>query len=317
MPGLVILLALGLAVFAAWVIGATAWSLTHPQRRTYAWAVSRNRPGDPGELNPSRPFESWTFRGVRHELPAWELVGDDPNGPTIVITHGWNESRVLMLPIAAALVEIASRVIIWDLPGHGEAPGISRLGADEHQDLLALIDRLGTDVILYGRSLGAGVSIRATVTPVLAADRVVGVLAEAPYNVPPTPARNVMRLMGMPCTWNIRPTFLILGLLLAKRPSWGWFDRREEARGLTVPLTVIHPELDAICPVEDGRSIAQAGGGRFVRIDGAGHNGLWTDDAFAPRMRDAAFDAVRAMKTKTDAAIPSAPTTHPRPKMST
>jgi len=316
MLGFVILLAIGLAVFTAWVIGATAWALAHPQRRTYAWAVSRNRPGDPGELSPSRSFESWSFRGARHDLPVWEITGDTPTGPTIVITHGWNESRMMSLPIAAALCEVASRVVVWDLPGHGDAPGISRLGTDEHLDLLALIQQLGTDVILYGRSLGAGVSIRAGVAQDPAAKHIVGVLAEAPYNIPPTPARNVMKLMGMPNTWNIRPTFLLLGLLLARRPEWGswaWFDRCKQAHGLKVPLTVIHPELDAICPIADGRSIAAAAGGSFVQIDGAGHNGLWIDDVFAPRMRDAAFDAIRAMRSKTDAEIPAAPSASPSP----
>lgn len=294
MTGLAILLGTGLASLWIAVAACTAWMLTHPPRRTYASAVARGRPGHPSELTPSLPFESWTFRSRGRELPVWEIRGDDPSGPVVVFTHGWADSRIGGLVRAGPLSAIASRLILWDLPGHGEAPGTCRLGIAEEQDLEALLgvlkDPKGREgshtpldphpLMLVGSSLGAGISI------VVAARHpagIAGVIAESPYRLPATPARNVLRARALPWRLTLLPALRVIGLLTrAGRRLFSGFDRAAHAARLTCPLLVIHGTEDEVCPIEDGRTIAAAApSGTLARIEGARHNDLWTDPAHA------------------------------------
>lgn len=284
MPGLLTLFGVGLLIAMAFGVWATARTLGRPPRRTYSWAVARARPGDPSELPAPRAFRAWDFpsRGVR--LPAWDLAGDDPAGPVIIVTHGWGDSRVTMLARADFLATLASRVVLWDLPGHGEAPGRCGLGAEEAADLLALLAAVASDrrPVLYGFSMGAGVSLTAA-----AAGGAAAVIAEAPYRLAATPARNVLRAAGMPYRWNLAPALAVLGL---PGLAPGVFDRARHAAALPCPLLVLHGELDGVCPPADGEAIAAAApNGEFVRLPAADHLTVWSD----PGSRTLALAAVR------------------------
>lgn len=311
--GLVILLLIGLVL--AWALGVvyTLYLLTHPPRRTYAWAVSRNVPGDPSEMviegaaGRGLAFTSWNVRSRGLDLPVWDITGLDPNGPTIIITHGWADSRIVMLSRVQAIAAIAARIIVWDLPGQGAAPGGCTIGTREVDDLLALMDASGSEhvskCVLWGFSLGAGVSIAAAVR---APDRVRAMIAEAPYRIPPTPARNVLRLRALPHVLTLPAAMAILGMRFGHGLEWLWpaltrsragnpkdrFDRALLAAQLpeNLPLLVLHGGADPVCPPQDGREIADAAGrGTYAEIPGGGHNTLWVD----PAMRALAWQAVR------------------------
>jgi pimeloyl-ACP methyl ester carboxylesterase len=280
----------------AWLAAAgyVAYMLTHPPRHTYAWAVARGRPGDPSELpGDPRRFEAWTFRSRGLELPAWEIAGDlarggaGGEGPTVILTHGWGSSRVSAMRRLPAYLRSSSRVIMWDLPGHGDAPGVCRLGTAEVEDLLALVEAVMGEgkegpLVLAGSSLGAGVSIAAAARS--GAGLVAGVIAEAPYRVPITPARNVLRQHRLPYRLNLGPALWGLGVWFGVVPRWRGFDRAALAAGLRCPLLVLHGDQDDVSPVEDGRAIAGAAGeGRMVEVAGAGHNDLWAAGPFGER----------------------------------
>lgn len=294
---MLILFAVGLVLAWCLAVGYVAWVLTHPPRRTYASAVARGRPGDPSELpGPARAWRSWSVRSRGLELPVWEVEGDAPRGPVLVLTHGWGDSRIGGLARLSHLARLASRLILWDLPAHGEAPGLCRLGTAEEADLLALIDQLsprqiGEDerprLVLYGWSLGAGLSIVAAASD----DRIAAVIAEAPYRLPQTPAINVMRARALPWRTNLPPAFWLLGVLFGVGPRWAAFDRAAHAAALRCPLLVLHGEEDAISPPEDGRAIAEAAPqGRMAMIAGGGHNDLWTE----PPLAEACIGAIAA-----------------------
>jgi pimeloyl-[acyl-carrier protein] methyl ester esterase len=326
--GLLILLAVGL--FFAWALMVlyTAWALSHPGRRTYGFAVARNLPGDPSELLVGDPpthaltFTSWSFRSRGRDLPVWDVPGLNPAGPVFVLTHGWGDSRVMMLSRLAGLAPLAARLMLWDLPAHGDSPsGGFTLAAREHEDLLALIEMLTTtraadrgsersvpdtnSVVLYGASLGAGISI--TVAATLAkrprpafTNPISAVIAEAPYRIPPVPARNVLRVRGMPYRFTLRPAMALLGLAFGRGLSWaisptgGGFDVALHAARLpaSVPLLVLHGSADPVCPLEDGQAIAAAAHhSQLAVIDRAGHNNLWTDPTFATQC----FTAVKSL----------------------
>lgn len=280
MAGLALLLATGGFVFLTLIVWQVMWTLRRPPRRTYSWAVSRGRPGDPRELASALSYASWTFTSRGLSLPVWDVAGTAPAGPVVIVSHGWGDSRLGGLARLESLARGASRVILWDLPGHGEAPGRSSLGVGEVDDLLALIEQVDDagPIVLYGWSLGAGMSIAAAARE----PRVAGVIAEAPYRLAITPAWNVMRLNHLPHRVNLPIAMWLVGMRLGVGPGWRGFDRADHASKLECPLLVVHGSDDEISPVEDGREIAAAAPrGEIVAVEGAGHNDLWSEEAFA------------------------------------
>jgi pimeloyl-ACP methyl ester carboxylesterase len=280
--GFLLLLTLGLMLLWAVVVAWTAWMLTHPPRRTYASAVARGLPGTPSELRPARTFESWTFSGAGIDLPVWDIVGDDPAGPVVILTHGWASSRVGMLPRAMGLAPMVSRLVLWDLPGHGEAPGRCSLGRREAGSLHSLLDEVkepgGPPLVLCGASLGAGVSLEVAG----GRDDIAAVIAEAPYRHRETPARNVLVARGLPHRFTLGPALALTRCDV--------FDRARDAANVRCPVLVLHGSQDMVSPGDDGRAIAAATPrGTYAEIDGAGHNDLWTTHAAASAQAVRAF----------------------------
>ncbi|MBL9001459.1 MAG: alpha/beta fold hydrolase [Phycisphaerae bacterium] len=287
--GLVLLLAAGLVLAWLSMVAWTYHALTHPPRRTYASAVARGRPGTPLELS-DKPltFTEWTVRVDGNGLPVWDIAGENPARPTIILTHGWGDSRIGALSRMAALAPLASRLLAWDMRGHGDAPGRCALGLREAEDLAALIERARGDVVLYGWSLGAGVSIAAAVNAGEGGGgraRIIGVIAEAPYRLGMTVARNVMRAWGYPYRATLPPAQWLVGLRELGRAAAlndEAFDRAALSRRLRVPLLVLHGEADPISPPADGRDIASAAPrATLVMVPGGGHHGLWTEQRTA------------------------------------
>ncbi len=279
--GLVKLLVIAALLLWIAAVLSVAWMLTHPVRRTYASAVSRKRPGDPSELQPPRPFEHWVFRSRNLDFPVWDIKGDlAEGGPVIILSHGWSDSRVGGLMRVEALAPFASRLILWDSRGHGEAPGTCALGTTEVDDLLCLLERVPVNVqrVLYGWSLGAGISMAAAARGAVVA----AVIAESPYRLPITPARNVLRARGLPYRSNLPPAIGLLRVLIGRDLSPRQFDRASLAAQLSCPLLVLHGEVDEVCPVEDGQAIARAAArGSFAPVPAGRHNDLWTDPSLA------------------------------------
>ncbi len=274
---LLLLLTLGLIIALAFAIFFTAWMLSHPPRRTYASALAKGRAGDPYELDPPIPFETWALASRGRELPVWDIPGQDPKGPVLIMLHGWGDSRIGSLARIPSLLPCCSRILTLDLPGHGESPGICTLGTHETQDVATMLDTIESDrpIVLLGWSLGAGLAIEFAAQD----ERVAGVIAEAPYRLAKTPARNVIRAQHMPHTFNLAPAFWILNRLLGDALQPARFDRAKHAADMQCPLLVIHGEHDEVCPIEDGQAIAAAATTGIMQVIEEGdHNSLWTED---------------------------------------
>lgn len=288
MIGLTLLMAIGLVLYAGFLVASTLLTLQYPPRRTYAWAVAKRLPGDPGELAPSLVFRRFELTSGGRRLVAWDIQGLEPGGPLAVLTHGWSDSKVGALSRVSALAPLCSRLIVWDLPGHGESGGACELGLSEVDDLLRLLDSLDADreTVLMGWSLGAGVSLAAAVR-----ERVACVIAEAPYRMPATPATAVMQMRGSPWRANLPAALWLIGLRRGTpKSAWQGFDRAEFARKLQCPLLVIRGTEDAVCPRSDAVEIADAATeSELVEIPSGRHNDLWTN----PACRDRAADSVR------------------------
>ncbi len=289
MLGFLLLLAVGLLIAWCGVTVATVRVLTRPPRRTYASALARGRAGDPSELAPPLPFESWSLRSRGNELAAWTVTGGNPAGPVFIITHGWGDSRIGMLSRIEALHTFAAAFVLWDLPGHGESGGRCELGHGEVRDILAVLDAVpGERIVLVGASLGAGLSIIAAAER---PKRTIAVIAEAPYRLVETPARNMVTAMRLPSRFTLPPALAWVGWRSGAGRGWPGFDRAGHAAKVTSPLLVLHGENDQISPLEDGRAIAAAAAhGSLAPIPGGGHLGLWTEDP----VREHTLAAVRA-----------------------
>lgn len=309
--GLAQLLLVGLLLAMGLLVWMMFHRLRHPPRRGYAWAVAKGVPGDPAELPQPRAFEeiSLTVDDRGQRCAAWSITGDDPNGPVIIYTPGWGDAKIKVMERLDAMVPIASTIIAWDPPGHGESPGRCWLGVKE-PGMIRRIARecvpKGRGVILWGHSLGGGAAIVAGGDEEGTAHRAPGtsggeeengdqtseeisslvpgarclvpllIVAEAPYRLPKTPASRVMRQAGLPWSGIGPIAYLLLGLRTGAGPHWHGFDRAEHAARLRVPLLVIHGDADAICPLDDGRAIAQAAPqGELLIVEGGRHNDLW------------------------------------------
>ncbi len=305
MLGLLYLLLTGLALAGMLVLMFTMHRLRHPPRKTYAWALARNRPGDPSELDVPRDFEEYELpldeRRPSSRTPIWDIAGDASDGPVVIFSPGWGDSRIGVLPRLCGFTPFASRIIAWEPPGHGDASGLCALGTREPA-MLALLAKHAHEtherpIILAGASLGGGVSVAAAA--MIGDDLpIVGVIAEAPYRLPWTPARNVMRLAGYPHRWNVTPVFMLLGMRLGVGPRWRTFDRTGWAQRVTCPLLVIHGTNDEVCPIQDGKDIADAAPeGNTILIEGRGHNDLWADD------EERAAEAVRGFIAQHGASV--------------
>lgn len=293
MPGFLLLLAIGLLVYSSLLVWFTYARLTRPDRRTYSWAVARSLPGEPGEMTPALSFERFEFSSRGLKLIAWDIAGLNPAGPVFVLTHGWSESKVVMLSRVQEFAPFASRLIAWDLPGHGESQGRCSLGLEEAADLKLLLESVWSEsvrprVVLYGSSLGAGISIAvAAESP----GKIAAVIAEAAYRLAGTPAANVMQARGLGWKLNLPMAMWILAKTHGK--NWDGFDRAKLASRLQCPLLVLWGDADIVCPREDAQEVAQAGKGRFVTVEGASHNNIWLNEASRGKASGAVGEFVR------------------------
>jgi len=293
--GLFILLAVGLGVVLSAAVVFLVYSLTHPPRVGYAHALARGLPGSPGELTTRsggpRRFEEWSFTSRGRSLAVWDVAGDDARGPVVILTHGWGSGRVRSLLRVSDMAPLCARMLLWDLPGHGDSPGVSTLGVDEVDDLAALVEAVagregGPEIVLMGSSLGAGVCLAVAARGAA----VTAVIAQAPYRMPITPARNVMNARGFPTTGLLNATMAVLGCWQGQGIKWAWpgrrggpgsaFDRAQLAAEVRVPVLVLWGDGDSVVPREDAEEIAAAClAGKFSVVAGAGHNDFWTEPA--------------------------------------
>ena len=267
------------------MVSATVRESLRPARRATGWALGVDWPLDPEAVG--CPFESWELDrpgGIR--LPVWDVKGHRAEGPVLILIHGFGRSRLTWLPHLAEWRGRASRVLMVDLRGHGDAvPDGSGLGDTDVPDVIELVRRVSEaegprrPIVLIGRSLGASVGILAAGESEL----VDGVIAVAPYETLAVPLSNRIRLRGLPTLLVVPISILVLSVL-GRRPR----STTAAASRMTVPLLVVQGDCDQISPSEGARGIADAASrSRFELVAGAGHGDHWDRE---PERLDAAVD---------------------------
>lgn len=278
-----------------------AREIRQPRRLSTGWALALSRASEPDSID--RNFRHWTLEledGTR--LPVWEAwtrpEADGPATATIVVLHGWGNSRTHSIERIEALAESmkdtpALKLIFFDQRGHGDASsGPTTLGIKELDDLGALLETLPEKqpTLLMGHSLGAVLAIRAAARwP----ERINGVLALAPYRWILTPISRTFALREQP---GVRLTGLIARLCTSG--EFMRVDTAADAARMPQPLEVLTGSEDLICPPEEGEQIAaNAPLGHFTSVDSIKHSNLHQQ---APQQLTDAFQRLLHAAVDTD-----------------
>lgn len=287
-----------IAVVLLWLLGAAGlvYALGHPRRKTFAVALGKGDPTDPADLELEAQEVTFTLSdGLRS--PGWVIEGDNSQGPTVVIVHGFGDSRYGSLMRAPLIVPYAKRVVVFDLPGQGESESKRAYGGlREPDDVLVVLGQLEKQdaerIVLLGASMGAGIAIAAAAKAEGDVRRgIVGVIAEGPYRYWDDPLHNVFKKHRYP-RWPIIP--LAGGWLRLTARGFKDFDRAGYAARLGCPLLVLHGSEDRLCPITSARQIAEAApAGEFIEIEGGGHDDLPCEHEQA--YRDAVGDFLKRL----------------------
>lgn len=279
--GLLALLAVSLALLIAVVTAVMVRVMARPPRRTAGNAIARGNPTDPREAGASS-FETITVSaddGVPIEV--WIAEGGDRDGPVVILLHGWADSRFGSLLWQPAIAPIASRVVLYDLRGHGDALHQRfEWGRCESDDLLrvarAVRERAPErPIVVMGLSMGAMIAIDAAAPAPgrgegNGGDVVIdAVIADSPFAVPGEVIGRMCKVMRLP-SWPMTP--LAVALLSLRWPGFGKFRTADRAAELDTPLLVMVGGGDRISPVSDARSVADAAPNATLHVfEAAGH----------------------------------------------
>ncbi len=100
------------------------------------------------------------------QLAVWDVAGDGPDAPVVVLPHCWGCNHEIWIPVARRLHEQGYRVVLYDQRGHGQSTrGTAPLAMDTLAlDLEAVFEATAvSDAVLAGHSMG-GMTIMALAT---------------------------------------------------------------------------------------------------------------------------------------------------------
>lgn len=211
-------------------------------------------------------------------LRGWFLTATPPRepGPAALVMHGWGGSALDMAPLAAPLREAGVHTLLLDARAHGRSDD-STVTSMPHfaQDVAAGLSWLRAHplvdparIVLVGHSVGAGACLLAAHRD----PRVAGVVSLSCMAEP----RAVM-------------TRLLSGARLPRAVRWLALRYVEHAIGmrfaaftplttlptLTMPVLLIHGELDQVVPVTDAHQLAAvAPTAHLLVVPGVGHTDI-------------------------------------------
>jgi uncharacterized protein len=188
---------------------------------------------------------------------GWYITPEGEPKAYLLFSHGNGGNISGRLHVADELVRRGAAVLMYDYRGYGRSPGEpseAGLYSDAEAALAALVERAGGPdrVVLYGRSLGGGVSWEmAQRHPDLA-----GIITDATFTSVPDMAG---RLIPLP----------FIGTLVRTR-----MDNHRKVAEVDMPKLLMHGTDDELIPFTMGEELhaAAAAPVRFVPLAGAGHN---------------------------------------------
>ncbi len=222
----------------------------------------------------ARPRREWRwldeaepvrFRYRGDELPGWSWG----SGPAILLVHGWAGRGSQLGAFAAPLVERGFRVVTYDAPGHGAAPGRRSSLPEFAAAVSAVGDQLWPLRGVVAHSLGAAATLVA-LSKGLVVDRLV--FAAAPADLSYF-TEGFVRIVGFPAA-----TARGLERRLERRFGFTWSELEPLALAPRLPqppLLLVHDREDREVPFEQAEALAAVWpGARLDETRGLGHRGL-------------------------------------------
>ncbi|MBN1943319.1 MAG: alpha/beta fold hydrolase [Phycisphaerae bacterium] len=191
---------------------------------------------------------------------------------TVVVLHGWLNSKAQNLGVGEALAEKGFDVILPDHRAHGASTGqYVTWGAKESRDVIAVVDAMLAEklsaepIYVWGVSMGGATAILyGALDP-----RCRGVFAVAPYR----DGREITRaLLPFDNEEAFQAAWREAGRIAGFDPAET--DVLAAARKLQCPIILVHGMLDSIVPYENGKSLHAAAPGpkKLISLPAAGHS---------------------------------------------
>lgn len=200
-------------------------------------------------------------------LPLW--IWNAEASETVILVHGWEGRGAQLGAFVEPLVKAGLRVVMFDAPGHGDAPLRHSSVVEHARALLAVTERVvgpnGELHAVIGHSVGGAAALLATRLG-LRARRLALV---APPTSPARFAAGFSRMLGIDASVHA-------AMLLRLERRYGIavadLDVRRDASAYDGAVLVVHDEEDRIVPWSDGAALASAAkNGRLVTTRGLGH----------------------------------------------
>lgn len=217
------------------------------------------------------------IEALGERLQAYGDVGGE-----CLLIHGAGQSAAVFAPQLAAVPGA------WavDLPGHGASPGDGRASIGEYLDLVEEVIRRHARgaMVLTGHSMGGAIALEAGLrSPDLLTGLVLigsgarlrvhpdllQALSEGRF--PDSFRRAMLRRGGDPKLLDRIPEPPDPKVRERDYLACHAFDALDRIAAIRLPTLVITGEEDAYTPEKYGRTLAQAMGGRFLPVLGAGH----------------------------------------------
>jgi pimeloyl-ACP methyl ester carboxylesterase len=230
----------------------------------------RPSPAVASALEAGQPFDVAFGRG---SLPAWRWG----RGPTVLLVHGWGSRAGHIASLAPALMRAGLSAVAFDAPAHGTAPGRRTSIVEMASALQAVAAACGPVHGIVAHSAGAPV-----VTLALRAGLVV---SRGVFLAPTAGPDGFTALFA--ARLGLGPAGLRAMKALAERRigvRWEALSVPDLARGLRVPLLIVHDRDDGEIGWSEGAAIADAWpGAELVTTSGLGHVRLLRDPEVAAR----------------------------------
>ncbi|MGA0571923.1 alpha/beta fold hydrolase [Variovorax sp. VNK109] len=242
-------------------------------------------PLPPRWLRKQRPWpegwrsERWAFEDASitvHSLPSAPLVPSTPQGPVVLLVHGWGGHAQQMLPLAQALAAQGMQPVLIDLPAHGVSRGrvsnlpqfaraieytAARLAQQGHVLRGAAAHSLAANALAFAASRGLRIERLVLLAPPASPYEYTRLFAHAFGLSEATRAGLQRRVESRE------------GVLMSQ------FEPQCTGPNVAAPTLVVHDREDRVNHFADGEAFArEIKGARLTATQGLGHSRMLRDE---------------------------------------
>jgi pimeloyl-ACP methyl ester carboxylesterase len=218
-------------------------------------------------------------------LEVWRIEPDGPSRGTVVLSHGWGRNRNRMVGRARIFGGMGFTTVLHSARDHGNSSPKRFMNAVKFsEDIDSVLDWIGTPVILYGHSAGAGGAILAAARN---PRRIQLLFLEGCY------AHTKEALLSLYCWFN--PIFgacfgraILFWMDFFYRSDINLTSPARIARVIAMPVMIIHGENDQRFPVSYAHTLKNSfrpGQATLYVAPGAGHSGSSQTAGYVPAIQ--------------------------------